>query len=54
MHSVIEAQIIFMEKVAQHFEHLPTEGEDRAHWANVYNAANARSVKATLQRMLNG
>lgn len=33
---------------AEYFERRDTGGEDRAHWANVYNAENARKAAAAL------
>ncbi len=30
----------FLRDAASHFERRDTHGEDRAHWANVYNANN--------------
>lgn len=36
----------FLEEAARYFENRPTNGEDRAHWANVQNAENCRKVAA--------
>jgi hypothetical protein len=36
----------FLDEAAAHFESLPTNGEDRAHWANVTNAATCRKIAA--------
>lgn len=36
-----EAEIIWLREAARYFAARPTGGEDRAHWANVYNAENA-------------
>lgn len=33
---------------ANYFEDRPTGGEDQAHWANVWNAENARKAAAAL------
>lgn len=34
----------FLRAAAKYFENRPTEGEDRAHWSNVYNAKNCRDI----------
>lgn len=39
--------IAFLHECARYFERRDTKGEDRAHWSNVYNAANCRNI-ATL------
>ena len=44
----IKRQIDFLEEAARYFETRPTKGEDRTHWANVYNAENCRKIAATL------
>ena len=36
----------FMEEVAAYFDKQPSNGEDSIHWANVYNAKNARAAAA--------
>jgi hypothetical protein len=36
--------IKFLEDAAKYFEKRDTSGEDKAHWANVYNAENCRKV----------
>ena len=38
----------WLDDLALYFETHDTNGEDRAHWANVYNAEIARKVKAAL------
>lgn len=38
----------FLLEMARYFEGRPTNGEDRAHWANVYNAENCRRIAARL------
>lgn len=40
---VFEA-ISFLEEAAKYFEKRPTNGEDMAHWSNVYNAENCRKI----------
>lgn len=44
----------FLEDAAKHFENMPTKGEDRAHWANVYNAKNCREISALLTAAIEG
>jgi hypothetical protein len=39
-----EAAIKFLREAAEYFERRPTNGEDSAHWANVYNAKNCRDI----------
>ena len=34
----------FLRDAAKYFDNQPTNGEDRAHWANVYNAMNCRRI----------
>lgn len=43
--------IKFLEEAAEYFEHRPTNGEDRAHWANVYNAENCRKAIEEISRL---
>lgn len=43
--------IKFLEEAAKYFEHRPTNGEDRAHWANVYNAENCRKAIEEISRL---
>ncbi len=47
----VERSANFCDEVARYFEKRDTGGEDKAHWANVYNAENARKA-ATLLRAL--
>ena len=42
------AYATFLESAARYFEGRPTNGEDAAHWANVYNAKNCREIAAIL------
>lgn len=37
-------EIAWLREAASYFAHRPTGGEDRAHWANVYNAENANKL----------
>lgn len=41
--------IEWLEEAARYFDRLPTNGEDRAHWSNSYNAENARKIAAILR-----
>ena len=41
--------ILFLEEAAKYFENRPTNGEDSAYWANVYNAENCRAVVKILK-----
>jgi hypothetical protein len=43
-----ETAIAFLEEAARYFENRPTNGEDRAHWSNVYNGKNCRDIAAML------
>ena len=38
----------FLEEAAKYFESRHTNGEDRAHWSNVYNAENCRKIASCL------
>lgn len=38
----------WLDDLAIYFERRDTHGEDRAHWANVYDAEAARKIKAAL------
>lgn len=40
----IERAVKFLDDAARYFENRPTNGEDRAYWANVYNAENCRDI----------
>ena len=44
-----KAAIRFLEEAARYFEKRPTGGEDKAHWANVYNAKNCRDVARLIE-----
>ena len=46
---MIERHIEFLEEAAQYFESRPTKGEDRAYWANVFNAENCRKIAEYLR-----
>ena len=38
----------WLDDLALYFERRDTRGEDKAFWANVYNAESARKIKAAL------
>lgn len=40
----MEDHIKFLEDAAKYFENKTTDGEDKAHWANVFNAENCRKA----------
>ncbi len=40
--------VAFLLEAAGYFERRPTNGEDRAHWSNVYNAENCRKIALML------
>ena len=35
----------WLDECARYFERRDSKGEDRAHWANVHNAKNARTIR---------
>lgn len=41
----------FLINTARYFEKRQTEGEDKAHWSNVYNAQNCRDIAEQLLEM---
>lgn len=43
--------VAWLEGAATYFEKRPTNGEDRAHWANVFNAENCRKAAAEITRL---
>lgn len=40
-----EAAVEFLGEAARYFRNRPTDGEDRAHWANVYNAETCERIR---------
>lgn len=46
-----DKHILFLHDAAEYFERRPTGGEDRAHWANVYNAKSCREVAAEIEQL---
>jgi hypothetical protein len=44
------ARVKFLHEMAAYFEGLPA-AEDRAHWANVYNAKNCRDIATYLESL---
>ena len=47
-----EAHAAFLEEAARYFESRDTHGEDRAYWANVYNAENCRKSAAAIRSLM--
>lgn len=43
--------IKFLKETAKYFENRFTNGEDQAHWANVYNAENCHKIIKELERL---
>lgn len=43
-----KSAILFLEEAARYFTNRPTKGEDRAYWANVYNAENCLKIRDLL------
>lgn len=43
------SDIEFLREAARYFRKRPTHGEDRAHWANVYNAENCERIAKRLE-----
>ncbi|MEM9999970.1 MAG: Lar family restriction alleviation protein [Pseudomonadota bacterium] len=52
--SNVDWAIKWLETAADYFEIRPTDGEDMAHWANVYNAENARKIATLLSTRADG
>lgn len=46
-----ETAIAFLDEAARYFEKRPTNGEDGAHWSNVYNAKNCREISAMISQI---
>jgi hypothetical protein len=44
-------EIAWLLEAARYFASRSTGGEDRAHWANVYNAENANKAAALIERL---
>ncbi|MBO6808450.1 hypothetical protein [Thalassospira sp.] len=44
-----EESVDFLLEAARYFEKRPTDGEDKAYWANVYNAENCRKAAEDLK-----
>lgn len=47
----IHDSIKFLEKAAEYFEKRPTNGEDMAYWANVYNAEHCRETIKEIEKL---
>jgi len=47
----IHDSIKFLEEAAEYFEKRPTGGEDKAYWANVYNAEHCRETIKEIEKL---
>lgn len=48
----IETDIIFLQLAADYFLRRDTHGEDRAHWANVYNSQHCLDIVKHLKQWI--
>ena len=48
----IEARPDFLMKAARYFRNRPTNGEDLAHWSNVYNSENCEKTATDIRALL--
>lgn len=48
----VAALVKFQQESAAYFEARDTGGEDRAHWANVFNAENCRKTADTIEALM--
>lgn len=39
-----EIAIKFLEEASRYFANRPTNGEDKAHWSNIYNSENCLKI----------
>lgn len=46
--------ISWLEAAARYFEKRPTNGEDMAHWSNVYNAENCHKIADLIKELAEG
>lgn len=44
--------IKFLSEAAVYFQNRPINGEDRAYWSNVYNAANCKRIIDSITNLL--
>ena len=44
--------LAWLDECAAYYEKRDTGGEDKAHWANVYNAKNARAIRDYIASMV--
>lgn len=49
-----KAEIAWLREAAKYFLKRPTNGEDQAHWANVYNSQIANALADRLSNMETG
>lgn len=50
----VDQAIKFLEEAAQYFGKRPTNGEDKAHWANVYNAEACLKIAELVKDLAEG
>jgi hypothetical protein len=41
----------FLHNAAKYFENRPTDGEDKAYWANTYNAEKCRKIADEIEKL---
>lgn len=44
--------VLFLEEAARYFLNRPPKGEDRAYWANIYNAENCTNIAQYLKEQI--
>ena len=49
----VESAVQFLTESARYFENRPINGEDRAYWANVFNAENCLVIADMLKELEN-
>jgi len=49
----IDNAVRFLREASKYFNGRPTNGEDRAYWANVYNAENCEEIAKLLEKDVN-
>lgn len=41
---------VFLNEAAKYFANRPTDGEDSAYWANVYNSENCKKIVELIEK----
>ncbi len=49
----MDMDVIFLMEAAKYFEKRPTNDEDQAQWANIYNAENCRRIARRIEAFSN-